>query len=112
MSSQNENDNETRHIGPWSKEKDELLLELIRTMDNKRWKAIGEKYGRRDGKQCRERWVNHLDPKCKYSTIKNQKIFFMLILCIVNYEPFTEKEDQHILQLYEKHGTKWEDQQT
>ncbi|CAG8602430.1 1151_t:CDS:2 [Ambispora gerdemannii] len=81
-------ENRTRQTGPWSKEEDDLLLALIKTLGNKSWKAIGEEHGRRDGKQCRERWVNHLDHD-------------------LNLEPFTEKEDQHILQFYQKHGSKW-----
>ncbi|CAG8563154.1 7857_t:CDS:2 [Ambispora gerdemannii] len=48
-------ENRTRQTGPWSKEEDDILLALIKTMGNKHWKAIGEKHGRRDGKQCRER---------------------------------------------------------
>jgi Myb-like DNA-binding domain len=26
------------------------------------WTKIGEVFGERNGKQCRERWYNHLDP--------------------------------------------------
>ncbi|CAG8461427.1 8452_t:CDS:2 [Ambispora leptoticha] len=67
------NENTNKITGPWSKEEDDLLLELIGKIGHKNWKAIGNKHGRRNGKQCRERWTNHLDPKCKYSKSKNQK---------------------------------------
>ncbi|CAG8461448.1 8454_t:CDS:2 [Ambispora leptoticha] len=68
-----DNDNNDKIKGSWSKEEDDLLLELIGKIGHKNWKAIGNKHGRRNGKQCRERWTNHLDPKCKYSKSKNQK---------------------------------------
>uniref|UniRef100_A0A8C2ZW46 Transcriptional activator Myb n=1 Tax=Cyclopterus lumpus TaxID=8103 RepID=A0A8C2ZW46_CYCLU len=37
--------------GPWTKEEDQRVIELV------------QKYGGRIGKQCRERWHNHLNPE-------------------------------------------------
>jgi hypothetical protein len=42
----------------------------------------------RAGKQCRERWFNHLDPSIRKT-------------------PWTEEEDQLILQLHAEKGNRW-----
>ncbi|XP_054905900.1 v-myb avian myeloblastosis viral oncogene homolog-like 2a [Poeciliopsis prolifica] len=48
--------------GPWSKEEDEKILELVDKYGTKNWTTIAKHLNGRQGKQCRERWVNHLDP--------------------------------------------------
>ncbi|XP_015233200.1 PREDICTED: uncharacterized protein LOC107086630 [Cyprinodon variegatus] len=47
--------------GPWTAEEDQKIVELV-NMYGKNWKAVSTHLDGRLGKQCRERWVNHLDP--------------------------------------------------
>ncbi|KAG5219146.1 transcription factor MYBR [Salix suchowensis] len=48
--------------GPWKKEEDDLIRELVETHGNKKWSQIAKHLPGRIGKQCRERWHNHLNP--------------------------------------------------
>jgi hypothetical protein len=48
--------------GPWSKEEDDLVVELVEKFGVKSWSFIARQLKGRLGKQCRERWYNHLDP--------------------------------------------------
>ncbi|CAJ0753834.1 3260_t:CDS:10 [Entrophospora sp. SA101] len=84
----NSNDNSTRRTGPWEPYEDERLLSIVKELGVKHWKLIGIKHGLRDGKQCRERWHNHLNPNLIYG-------------------PLTPKEDELILYYYSEMGTKW-----
>eukprot|EP00966_Prymnesium_polylepis_P131893 3050097-Prymnesium_polylepis.1 len=45
----------------WTLEEDALLRELVARHGPARWSSIATKLGGREGKQCRERWINHLD---------------------------------------------------
>lgn len=53
---------------PWSQEEDEAIEYLVQQNGTKQWTIISEKLSKefklssRSGKQCRERWHNHLDP--------------------------------------------------
>ena len=76
--------------GPWTKEEDEKLKMLVKAFGPKRWTYIAKKLGGRIGKQCRERWHNHLDPN-RVQT------------------PFNIEEDNLILALHSKYGNKWSD---
>ncbi len=50
----------------WTKEEDDAIRELVTEYGTKSWSLIAEhiqkkyKIGGRSGKQCRERWHNHL----------------------------------------------------
>ncbi|KAM0874826.1 hypothetical protein ACQ4PT_037168 [Festuca glaucescens] len=48
----------------WTEEEDETLTETVREHGNqhRKWAAIAQHLPGRTGKQCRERWVNHVDP--------------------------------------------------
>jgi hypothetical protein len=46
--------------GPWTVEEDELLTALVKKYGTKKWAIIAELVPGRVGKQCRERWLNHL----------------------------------------------------
>lgn len=48
--------------GHWAKEEDKLLLELVAKHGQKCWSVIAASLRGRVGKQCRERWHNHLKP--------------------------------------------------
>eukprot|EP00501_MAST-03F_sp_TOSAG23-6_P000064 GSMAST32.ASY1.ANO1.65.1 assembled CDS len=51
--------------GPWSEDEDALLILLVGRFGSKKWSNIAEYVPGRKGKQCRERWLNHLDPTLK-----------------------------------------------
>lgn len=51
--------------GAWTEEEDELLRSLVAKYGPKRWSLIAQNLPGRIGKQCRERWYNHLDPSVK-----------------------------------------------
>lgn len=51
--------------GPWTPEEDKLVLLLVEKNGPQKWTQIAEHLPGRIGKQCRERWHNHLNPKIK-----------------------------------------------
>lgn len=86
---QNDNDGELPiNKGPWSKEEDRRLRELVETYTPRNWSFLARMLGTRQGKQCRERWHNHLDPKIKKT-------------------PFSREEDSIIISLHMKMGNRW-----
>lgn len=69
---------------PWNSEEDSAILELVGRYGFKHWTVISDQlaseYGiiGRTGKQCRERWHNHLNPttvKGKWSIDEELKLF-------------------------------------
>ncbi|CAL8337034.1 unnamed protein product [Merluccius merluccius] len=54
--------------GPWTKEEDEKVIELVNLYGNKQWALVAKHLKGRLGKQCRERWHNHLNPDVKKSS--------------------------------------------
>ena len=73
---------------PWSKDEDIKLGELVKLYGPKRWSLIAMQLKGRIGKQCRERWHNHLNPN-------------------VNKETWTQDEDNVIFQYHKKWGNQW-----
>lgn len=51
--------------GQWSKEEDDLIIQLVAKHGAKKWSLIAAALPGRIGKQCRERWHNHLNPDIK-----------------------------------------------
>jgi len=74
--------------GPWTEDEDRKVIELVKVYGNKKWKAIATYLPGRIGKQCRERWMNHLDPNIKKG----------------NWLPH---EDEIIIDQQSKIGNKW-----
>ncbi|KAF9328122.1 Myb- protein A [Podila minutissima] len=74
--------------GPWTDEEDRKLRELVNEYGPEKWVFIASRIGSRTGKQCRERYTNHLDPR-------------------INKAPFTHEEDKRIMELYNQMGSKW-----
>ncbi|XP_044066333.1 v-myb avian myeloblastosis viral oncogene homolog-like 2a isoform X3 [Siniperca chuatsi] len=68
-----------KHLDPdlvkgfWSKEEDEKIVELVGKYGTKHWSLIAKHLKGRLGKQCRERWHNHLDPLVKKSSWTNEE---------------------------------------
>ena len=50
---------------PWTHEEENNLMKLVGIYGNKRWSFIAQLIHGRTGKQCRERWLNHLRPNIK-----------------------------------------------
>ena len=63
-------DGSLRKKGPrvWTKEEDALLLSIVSNMRMPmKWSVVAQSMPDRTGKQCRERYVNHLNPRLKTS---------------------------------------------
>ena len=48
--------------GPWTPQEDAMVVELVQKYGQKKWSFIARQLHGRLGKQCRERWYNHLSP--------------------------------------------------
>lgn len=70
------------------------MINLVKKYGCKKWTLISEKMKEklrdegRSGKQCRERWYNHLSPK-------------------INKEPWTRQEIRKVFELHQEYGNKW-----
>ena len=51
--------------GLWTPDEDKLVLLLVEKNGPQKWTHIAENLPGRIGKQCRERWHNHLNPRIK-----------------------------------------------
>ncbi|KAL6987617.1 Transcription factor myb3r-5 [Sarracenia purpurea var. burkii] len=51
--------------GPWTQEEDDKIIDLVSMYGPTKWSAIAKSLPGRIGKQCRERWHNHLNPDIK-----------------------------------------------
>jgi hypothetical protein len=72
----------------WVPEEDEKLSKLVKKYGTKNWRIIASHLRGRLPKQCRERWINHLDP-----TIVKGRL--------------TEKEWKLVLDAHEELGNRW-----
>jgi hypothetical protein len=68
----------------WDDQEDEAIRTLVEEFGIKQWTQVAKhldqrfKLGGRTGKQCRERWHNHLDPdinKSRWTKEEDRKIF-------------------------------------
>ena len=81
---------------PWNKKEDDAIIELVNKYGTSNWTIIANemanmyKSKHRNGKQCRERWHNHLDP-------------------VVNKENWTEEEENILFSKHLEYGNKWSD---
>ncbi|KAJ8766120.1 hypothetical protein K2173_021637 [Erythroxylum novogranatense] len=74
--------------GTWTKEEDDCIIELVRKYGFRKWSLIAKCLSGRLGKQCRERWHNHLDPALKRAS-------------------WTEEEESTLTYYHEIYGNKW-----
>jgi D-arabinose 5-phosphate isomerase GutQ len=51
--------------GPWTTEEDQLVITLVEKNGPQKWTFIAKHLEGRIGKQCRERWHNHLNPNIR-----------------------------------------------
>lgn len=64
------------------------VIELVHKYGPKRWSVIAKHLQGRIGKQCRERWHNHLNPEVKKSS-------------------WTQEEDRIIYEAHKRLGNRW-----
>ena len=74
--------------GSWTLEEDQTIINFVRENGSKNWTQLAALLPGRIGKQCRERWRNHLDPD-------------------VNRQPWSEEEDAILIDMHEKYGNQW-----
>ncbi|KAH8391909.1 hypothetical protein KR215_008289, partial [Drosophila sulfurigaster] len=74
--------------GPWTRDEDEKVIEMVQRFGTKKWTLIARYVNGRKGKQCRERWINHLDPNIKKTA-------------------WSEEEDKIIYNAHIKLGNQW-----
>ncbi|XP_071703522.1 transcription factor MYB3R-3-like [Rutidosis leptorrhynchoides] len=74
--------------GPWTKEEDDHIKELVEKHGCKKWSLIAKYLPGRIGKQCRERWHNHLDPAIKK-------------------DAWTEEEESILAYNHQIYGNRW-----
>jgi hypothetical protein len=68
--------------GPWTNEEDRKLKEWVTKEGPNRWSSCAEYIKGRNGKQCRERWFNILNPTVKkgeWDIEEDYKIFFLFM---------------------------------
>ncbi|VVB14131.1 unnamed protein product [Arabis nemorensis] len=74
--------------GPWTKEEDEMIIQLIQKYGPTKWSTIARFLPGRIGKQCRERWHNHLNPA-------------------INKEAWTQEEELVLIRAHQIYGNRW-----
>ncbi|CAK8565888.1 unnamed protein product [Lathyrus sativus] len=74
--------------GQWSDQEDRKLLKLVKQYGVRKWSQIAEKLEGRAGKQCRERWQNHLRPDIKKDS-------------------WSEEEEKILVECHGKMGNRW-----
>ncbi|KAK6920173.1 hypothetical protein RJ641_016077 [Dillenia turbinata] len=78
---------DVRCLHRWQKE-DDLIIELVGKEGTKKWSEIASHLPGRIGKQCRERWHNHLNPD-------------------INKAAWTEMEDSILVKAQLLNGNRW-----
>ncbi|CAH8354658.1 unnamed protein product [Eruca vesicaria subsp. sativa] len=73
--------------GHWTQQEDETIAKLVEN-GLKKWSLIAKYLPGRIGKQCRERWHNHLDPG-------------------INKKAWTQEEELALLNAHLTYGNKW-----
>jgi hypothetical protein len=76
------------HKGSWTRQEDEVIIQYVRTYGCTAWTKLAKMLPGRIGKQCRERWLNHLDPQ-------------------ISRDPWTAEEDRSLMILHEQYGNSW-----
>ncbi|KAF0905700.1 hypothetical protein E2562_008778 [Oryza meyeriana var. granulata] len=74
--------------GGWTREEDEVLRQMVSHHGDHKWAQIAKSLPGRIGKQCRERWTNHLHPDIKKDI-------------------WTEKEDRMLIDAHKTYGNRW-----
>lgn len=72
----------------FTKEEDQMILLLVKQLGENNWDEVAKQLHNRTKRQCRERWLYHLNPK-------------------LNSAPWTKEEDELLLRLHKEFGSNW-----
>lgn len=72
----------------WSPSEDEIVIQHVNDEGPRGWSRVADLLPGRKGKQCRERWHNHLKPE-------------------IRKEPWSSSEERILLEAHQKHGNHW-----
>lgn len=85
----------TFHRRAWTKEEDDVIIDLVGvSAAGKQWSQVAMRLNqrlpeaKRTGKQCRTRWMNHLDPS-------------------ISKDPWTAEEEQVLIEAQSRLGNQW-----
>jgi hypothetical protein len=80
---------ESDHLrGSWKTEEDVVIINWVANHGARNWTGLSAQLPGRRGKQCRERWMNSLDPT-------------------IARIPWTEEEDHILIDRHTQWGNKW-----
>uniref|UniRef100_A0A0D3EWF0 Uncharacterized protein n=1 Tax=Oryza barthii TaxID=65489 RepID=A0A0D3EWF0_9ORYZ len=74
--------------GAWTRQEDEVLKQMVILHGDRKWATIAKSLPGRIGKQCRERWTNHLRPDIKKDV-------------------WTEEDDRTLIEAHKTYGNRW-----
>mmetsp|Transcript_38906 Transcript_38906/g.64590 ORF Transcript_38906/g.64590 Transcript_38906/m.64590 type:complete len:619 (-) Transcript_38906:323-2179(-) len=74
----------------WTQQEDDTVRQLVHLHGTRSWTLVAQHLPGRTGKQCRERWHNHLDHD-------------------IRKDAWSIEEDRMLLELHQKFGNKWAD---
>ena len=69
----------TSNKGPWTEQEDKKLIELVEKFGAEKWAYISKYFPDRIGKQCRERWFNHLNPSVNKTSWLDEEEWILFI---------------------------------
>ena len=64
----------------WTPDEDTTLVRLVEKIGPQKWALIADYLPNRQGKHCRERWHNHLNPRnkrCEWTKIEEWVLFLL-----------------------------------
>ncbi|GJQ12529.1 hypothetical protein GpartN1_g4320.t1 [Galdieria partita] len=74
--------------GPWTEQEDKTICDFVKEHGPTKWSHLAKLLPGRIGKQCRERWFNHLNPE-------------------INKQPWTQEEEERLIKAHAVLGNRW-----
>lgn len=92
--------------GPWTDEEDKRVIELVRDYGARHWSLIAKELKGRVGKQCRERYLEHMKGK-NFPRRSFHSRWHNHLNPVINKNPWTNEENLRLFILHQHFGNKW-----